>query len=184
MVNTYILMRHGEAASNVRGTLSSFPEPARNSLTKEGKKHAGEQAKKMKRRQINLIISSPLLRARQTARIVSAALGISVHYDKRLREINFGELNGAPEKKYDRFSRAPSFALRPKGGESLADVEKRTERFARSVTRRYSGKHILVVGHGAPLRILARVLANWKSAKFSRAKRLDLKTGEFARVAV
>ena len=94
--NKYYLLRHGEAVSNVKSIVSSWPEKFKNPLTGAGRKIVRQVAKKLKDKNIDLIFASDLLRTRQTAEIVGKALKLDLTFDARLREISFGALNGRP----------------------------------------------------------------------------------------
>ena len=92
--NKYYVLRHGEAVSNVKSINSSWPEKFRNSITKNGEKQVKKSLKKLKGHHIDFIFSSDLLRTKMTAGLASKLLKIEPKFDKRLREISFGSLNG------------------------------------------------------------------------------------------
>ena len=94
--NKYYILRHGEAMSNIKRVISSWPETFENPLTKIGVETIKESAEKLKDKNIDLIFASDLLRTKQTANIIGKALKIEPEFDKRLREINFGVMNGGP----------------------------------------------------------------------------------------
>ncbi|MDO8622604.1 MAG: class I tRNA ligase family protein, partial [bacterium] len=84
--NHFILMRHGEAESNARCVISSkLATSDQYPLTDAGRKRVTKAAESLKEVGITKIIASPFHRMRQTAEIVSAAVGVSVTYDERLR---------------------------------------------------------------------------------------------------
>ena len=74
--NKYYLLRHGEALSNVKNVVSSWPETFKNPLTAKGKEQIAESAKKLKSKGVNLIFASDLLRTKQSADIVAKALNL------------------------------------------------------------------------------------------------------------
>ena len=88
--NSYFLIRHGQALSNVKSVCSCFPETFHNPLTETGVQMVEASVHILKDKQIDLIFSSDVLRAKQTAGIVGNALNIEPEFDIRLREINFG----------------------------------------------------------------------------------------------
>jgi len=145
--NQYIFMRHGEALSNVRNITSSKGEAHK--LTIKGRTQVEMAAKKLKKQKIEMIISSPILRAQETSVIVSKVLDIPVHTDARLAEINVGMLDGRPAKEYDAYfsSWEEKFIKRPPEGENLSDVRSRVLNFIEEMEKKYSGKKILVIGH-------------------------------------
>ena len=153
--NRYIIMRHAEALSNIRKIATrkqnGFP------LTLHGKTQAARAAKKLAKEAIDVIYSSPILRARSTARITAKYLGIrDVRVDERLQEINTGIFDGKPNIKYhSHFATIlEKFTKRPPGGESLADVRSRALLFLQEVEQRHEGKTILIVSHDYPLWML------------------------------
>src|SRR6185369_1281741 len=81
---------------------------------------------------IRAVYSSDLRRARQTAEMIAAALGLPVRLDPALRELNLGEWQGltAPEiearyPEAHRRWREDSVTHRPPGGETLAALQER-----------------------------------------------------------
>ncbi|MBX4200650.1 histidine phosphatase family protein, partial [Candidatus Parcubacteria bacterium] len=85
--NTYYLLRHGQAISNVENIVSSWPELFENPLTEKGRGQVEEAAKKLQGKQIDIIISSDILRTKETAQIVAKTLGLPIEFDPRLREV-------------------------------------------------------------------------------------------------
>jgi broad specificity phosphatase PhoE len=82
-------------------------------------------AKKLKNEKIDLIISSDLLRTKQTAEILGKELGVKVIFDKRLRDIKFGVFEGKTLEEYQSFwkSYEEKFRKSPRGGEKLQSSE-------------------------------------------------------------
>ena len=157
MRNTFFLMRHGQSTHQVQKKRLIYPWPELSPifLTKKGKKDVKKTAKELKKIGIDIIYSSDVARAQQTAEIVAKELGIKVILDPRLRDINFGIFQGRLEEELiksipleDRISR------RPPGGESWSDVQKRMLSFFREIDKKYKNKKILIVGHKGPLWLL------------------------------
>lgn len=94
--NKYYILRHGEAMSNVKNIVSSWPEKLINPLTAKGKKQIKKAAQRLKGKHIDSIFASDLLRAKQTAEIVRQKLKIKPKFNKKLREVGFGDLNSRP----------------------------------------------------------------------------------------
>ena len=108
-----------------------------------------------------IILCSPYVRARETARLLaeSAGLGpdqgVRLRIDERLREKEFGILDRLtrfgiqqkhPELDEQR-GHVGKFYFRPPGGESWCDVILRLRSLLEMVTREYAGQRVLVVGH-------------------------------------
>ena len=83
-------------------------------------------AELLKDKHIDLIISSDLARAKQTAEIIAETTGAELILDKSLREMDFGILEGMPihevNEKYGGFHDRPYKDL---GGETFEEVEAR-----------------------------------------------------------
>ncbi len=156
--NNYFIMRHGHSESNERG-VTSYTTGMEVALTAQGKEETIAEAQKIKERNIDIIISSPFLRTKQTAEIVAGEIGIPVGdiiYDERIRELNVGEFEGKPWKEYIEFfeSHEERFTKRPEGGETLAELKQRMGAFLYEIEQKYEGKNILIVSHGGPLWLL------------------------------
>jgi probable phosphoglycerate mutase len=90
-------IRHGESEANTRHVFAGQRENSR--LTEVGKQQAREAAKELKARGIKIgkIISSPLLRARETAEILKEEAGLAqveILIDSRIAEFDMGSLTG------------------------------------------------------------------------------------------
>jgi isoleucyl-tRNA synthetase len=166
--NRYFVMRHGEAKSNVEDILDSAGDPD-NHLTLNGKAMARGAGAELKQKQIDLIVTSPFLRTRETASLVQQELGLSdsmVMVDERLRETGLGVYSGRPIEEWRKFfgTIAERFAKGPEGGESFTEVRRRVGEFLFDIERRYTGKNILIVSHGNPLWLMAQVAGRVPSA--------------------
>ncbi len=152
--NTYFVMRHGEASSNVSNTLD-FEGRTDNHLTEKGKKDVAQAAEMLaKKTNIDMVVYSPLVRTHETAEIIKKTFGLrdsAVMADERLREYNPNET---------------PLELRRRVGEVLFDIE-----------RRYSGKKILMVTHEAPVRLMREVAAR-QPLNSSKKDGESLKTAE------
>ncbi|MHB1463281.1 MAG: histidine phosphatase family protein [Armatimonadota bacterium] len=85
------LVRHGQTDWNVEKKTQGHTDIPLNDNGREQAKSLSMDISKLK---IDRIISSDLLRARETAEIVNEAFGVYLTFDKRLREINYGDLEG------------------------------------------------------------------------------------------
>jgi len=107
--------------------------------------------------------ASPLSRARETMERMRAAFDVTlpdVHYDQRLVEISFGNLEGKLHSEVSReLALAPGerdasyWDFRPEKGENYADVADRLADFAQLVTH-----HSVIVAHGGVLRVLRHLV--------------------------
>jgi len=153
--NSYFIIRHGGAKSNLEGYLDSGIDPD-NHVTETGRKNVLKSAQELKSQNFDLIISSNVLRAKETAEIVSNEIGIEVIHDNRLREKEFGVFDGKSLEEYasayqqvkEKFERACP------GGESRNDLKKRLGEFIYEIDSKYKDKKILIVSHGTPIYLL------------------------------
>ncbi len=176
--NKYFVMRHGETEGNVKKVWnidSNNPDP----LTELGKKSIKENAKVLAKEKIDIIIVSPFVRTQETANLVAESLNLSkenILIDSRAGEWNVG-------KEFDQKSVKDFFAVRNNStdryhfktdsGEAYSDVVVRSGDFIYDLERKYSGKNILIISHGAVTRALSLI-----SDGFSQ-KGLDKHTLEF-----
>jgi|ECHvirMinimDraft_2_1075157.scaffolds.fasta_scaffold00287_2 broad specificity phosphatase PhoE len=83
-------IRHGESEANAKGIYPNDSTP----LTPRGVDQAKALAKAMTGIKVEAIISSPALRATQTAEQLASELGLRVEVDDRFREVGLGSLVG------------------------------------------------------------------------------------------
>lgn len=164
--NKYYILRHGEALSNVKNIVSSWPEKFRNPLTANGARQIKESANKIKNKNINLIFSSDLLRTKQTAEIIGKKLKLTPKFDKRLREVGFGSLNSRPAEELIYLSFEKERLTRSfKGSETYGSVLKRVYAFLKYLEKKYEGKNIFIISHQCPLWILENKVKGFSLAQ-------------------
>lgn len=161
-------MRHGQSVANAEHRWVAAPESCLNchGLTDLGRTQVSESTqKKAARGELDdnmIVIASDYLRAKETAEIACAILGIaSLSFDERLRERHCGTLDGrilegeeaamilgkiATDDLADPFSTAY-------GMESTAAVLDRFTRLVAELEQKYEGQRFLLVCHGDLLRI-------------------------------
>ena len=98
-----------------------------------------------RRRDVDVVFSSDLRRAVHTVEL--AGLAVPHFQDWRLRECNYGELNGAPVDALD--PRADRVHKPFPGGQSYWDVLELTRSFLEDIRRWYDDQVVLVVAHSA-----------------------------------
>lgn len=180
--NKYFILRHGETVYQTKKkdfVYPSFPEKPLIKLTKRGQNQIKTAAKKLKKAKIDLIFSSDIFRARQTAEIAAKELERKVNFDKRLRDINLGTYHGkTKEEFYCDFPRK-RFYQRIKEGEGWNDVKRRIVTFIKEIDKKFKNKNILIVSHGDPLWLLEGAVKNWSIDKLIKIKEANfIKTGE------
>ncbi len=82
-----IIVRHGETDSNKKGTYLGWTDIE---LNEEGIRQAGGARDRLKGEKIDMILSSPLKRTRQTAEIINENFNLDIEYFESLKERNFG----------------------------------------------------------------------------------------------
>lgn len=157
--NKYFILRHGETIHQIKKPeiVYFWPEdkpPA--TLTRRGRKQIEKRTKQLKNKAIDLIFSSDILRTCQTADIVAKELGLEINFDKRLRDINWGTLQGKPGKEAWAYyqNMEERFKKAPQKGESWLDCQRRVADFIKEVDKKYNKKTILIISHGDPLWLL------------------------------
>jgi broad specificity phosphatase PhoE len=111
-------------------------------LTENGREQVLRLTGELRKIHIDSIVTSPMLRARQTAQIISSGLGIQVRLDPRLAEIGFGKFNNGP------FINVPKMTYESHELEQWEDVEKRVIQAIYD----YQGD-VVFVSHMFPIRV-------------------------------
>jgi isoleucyl-tRNA synthetase len=155
--NQYFLLRHGETIYQTKKkglTYSSWL--AGIGLTKKGQKEIEVLAKRLKSKKIDLIFSSGIQRAKETAEILAKELNCPIIFDKRLRDINVGIYYGKSERELyrDYPISVARFDKKIPQGESWLDCQKRMVNFIEEIDKKYQNKKILILSHGDPLWLL------------------------------
>jgi broad specificity phosphatase PhoE len=96
-----------------------------------------------------VVFTSDLARALETAEIAFAGSGVPVREDSRLRECNYGELNGRPVSEIDAEKLRRIDEPYP-GGESYRQVVDRVKSFLEHLSPEFDGSRVLLISHAAP----------------------------------
>jgi broad specificity phosphatase PhoE len=188
MNNNYILLRHGETPYQLmeERIVYPWPEPEPIHLTPNGRAMIKKAAEYLKKEDIDLIYSSDIPRAVESAEIVSDILGKPVNFESALREINLGIYRGGPLEKYKEEieESANSFSKVPEGGESEKECRERVAGFYKRMEEEHKGKNILIISHGAPLFLLSGTMLGFKETDFQAGKHksLKMKVGDINRI--
>jgi isoleucyl-tRNA synthetase len=150
--NSYFMMRHGEAESNLTGSIRSALDTT-DALTEKGKEQLTGAIKNLRDKNIDLIVASPLMRTKESAQMVKEVLGLSddqLVFDERLIELQAGPtLEGKTWTEYQaQFeTEERAFVDTPTEGENRMDVVRRVADWLFETEKKYQGKNILVVSH-------------------------------------
>jgi probable phosphoglycerate mutase len=179
----FYFARHGKSEANLRREFSN--RGLKHPLTPRGREQVAALARTLRDalgeegRRVCRLYSSPLLRARDTAEILSVALGVPVQVTDALREYDCGILEGRSDEAgwrlydevFEAWVRYGRREERIPGGESLADMEARFVPFVRRLlveTQDFASPHaplqpahVILIGHGGLYRcMLPLVLDN------------------------
>ena len=158
------IIRHGESVGNLHRICLGHTDL---DLTELGYKQAEATAEFLSNEKIDVIYSSPLIRAYNTAVPHGKLRGIEVVPRKDLREIFCGEWEGMVcsdiEKKYGKLytydwpNRFGTFVF--PGGESSIDCGNRFYKEVLKISQENNGKTVLIVAHGAVIRMFWAIIA-------------------------
>ncbi|MEN3534234.1 bifunctional RNase H/acid phosphatase [Microbispora sp. ZYX-F-249] len=161
VATSLLLLRHGQTPLSVEKRFSGLGDP---SLTATGLAQAEAAAQRLSRQpyEVEVIVTSPLTRARQTAEAVAAGTGLTVLVDDDLRETDFGAWEGHTfaeiQQRWPRELAAwladPDVA--PPGGESFAATARRVEQARDRIVKAHEGRSVVVVSHVTPIKMLVR----------------------------
>jgi len=160
-MTTLLLVRHGETDWNRDGRWQGGSDTRLNDLGREQARALADELDG----NIDVVYSSDLARARETADIVAAKLGLEVRVDPRLRERSFGSWEGLTTLEIE--ERFTDSHMRWQAGEDAGadDAEPFEDCFARvtgflaDVLRLHPGQEVLVISHGGSIRVIHAVAA-------------------------
>ena len=117
---------------------------------------------------LDIIISSPMLRAKETAMKVAERCNIPIIIDERLREWNYGEFEGK-SRYVDGFAdNKLEFAVRMgKSGESMIQLSHRVYSALDDIIEKYNNKNVLIVSHGGVCRVIETYFNDMTAKEFS-----------------
>jgi len=158
-----LLWRHGQTAWNAAGRVQGQTDI---DLTDLGRAQAEAAAPKLAEQHPDLIVSSDLRRAADTAAALAAITGLPVALDARLRERHHGIWEGLTNTEIT--SRWPAEAERWRAGlpvglniEEPDELGKRVVTALQDIAGRAPGATIVVTSHGAAIRRATGVLLGW-----------------------
>ena len=162
----FCLVRHGETDWNVERRLQGHTDI---DLNQQGMAQAEQMAKALKaiNLKFDVLYTSDLLRAANTAKAVEEIFGVNAIPDEALRERHLGALQG--------LTTADASALKPtlweihlsrnldhslEGGESILEFSHRIHGVLEKIRLQHFGKTILLVSHGGTLDMMYRLASN------------------------
>jgi alpha-ribazole phosphatase len=183
MTKRLILVRHGDLGERYRGRYIGRTDAP---LAEEGRRQAAALAGELGRLEGAHFLCSPLLRARQTARI---ALGDEAAFtiDDDLREIDFGrweamsfaEIAAADPAAVERWTALEDDFIFP-GGESIGSFRGRTEALAGRIAADPAGT-VVAISHGGVIRLL---ICHFLGLEYRRYLLFDVRPGSFSEISI
>lgn len=152
-----LLLRHGETPLSIEKRFAGVGDIA---LTESGVAQAKAAGAALKGHGIDVIVTSPLRRCRDTAAEVAAATGAEVRVEEGFRETDFGEWEGHSfsevrerwPAEMSAWLADPSVA--PPGGESFTATARRVRTARDKLMVRFRHQTVLVVSHVTPIKML------------------------------
>mgnify|MGYP001625075000 CR=1 FL=1 len=154
----FYIMRHGQTDWNKKGKIQGKTDIE---LNEEGIEQAKEARKVLENYPIDMIVASPLKRARKTAEIINETRKVPIMFDKALEERGFGYFEGKIRKEIhdeildseilDNYSLNKEY----KGVETIRGLCDRVWRLLNELKEEYADKNILLVTHGGVTRAIS-----------------------------
>ena len=154
-----ILIRHGETTWNVIGRYQGQADPP---LNERGHQQAQKVALELKEQtHLEVLFTSPLQRAKQTAQEIATQLNLPLFEDSRLMEIHQGnwqtklrsEIESAYPDLFLRWETEP-WQITPPGGEHLTQVQARVYAAVDEIVKHYPHQCVGLVTHRIPIALL------------------------------
>ncbi|MGM7682571.1 histidine phosphatase family protein [Cytobacillus sp. Hm23] len=147
------LIRHGETDWNKKGILQGTKDTPLNS---NGIIQAHQCSEFLKNSQWDILATSPLQRAKQTAQIINNNHNIPLIEVKKFMERHYGDAEGMTVK--ERNTKFPDQKYRDQ--EAWIDLQKRSMEGLYELHARFTNKKILLVSHGAVINAILATLSN------------------------
>ena len=153
-----IIIRHGETEWNQTGRFQGHSDVP---LSETGRAQAEALGRNLALDHVDAIYASDLIRAMETAAPLAARFSLTVTPDPLLRELNFGawegrsfsDVNAENPNAMKQFYNDPEYADIP-DSEPFPDFQKRVAGRVREIAAEQRGKRVVIVSHGASIRIL------------------------------
>ena len=136
---------HSTSVDNERGVATGWNQ---GELSETGREQARRLGERRRDDGVAVVFTSDLRRAVETAELAFAGSPIPVLQDARLRECNYGSLNGMPRARLEAERQLRLETPFP-GGESWREAVERVAGFLRELTESRDGERVLVIGHVA-----------------------------------
>ncbi|TEB06804.1 Phosphoserine phosphatase 1 [Pelotomaculum schinkii] len=166
------LIRHGETEWN---NTMKFQGVTDIPLSERGRRQAVSLGKRLAALKLDAFYASDLVRARETATIISSRHGMSIVTVPALRELNFGAWEGLTiaeikelfAGEIEQWWENP-FSIRIPGGETYNELIERSVNAIKEIIARHSDGRIAVVSHGGPIRSIVGSVLEMDLGKYWR----------------
>ena len=160
----FYFVRHGETIWNVENKICGATDIE---LTQKGHDQAVETGERILKEGIkaDLILTSPLVRAFETARHISEITGIPVKVDERLIEQNFGRYESTPRNGAEFHEAKKDMASRFGTGESMLHLAQRIYNLLDDI--KAGDKVCILVAHNGIARIVESYFREMDNEEFS-----------------
>ncbi len=153
-----LLIRHAESSWNAAGRWQGHGDPP---LSDRGRAQANALARELAHETIDVLVSSDLRRAAETAAIVGQARGLQPELNPRLRELDLGDWEGLTSDQIERTAgdvlrrlNDGDLDVRPGGGENLRELEQRAFSVVTELVDAHLGRRLAIVTHLGVIRAL------------------------------
>jgi alpha-ribazole phosphatase/probable phosphoglycerate mutase len=136
---------HSTTTDNERWIASGWLD---GQLSLAGKRQANELRERRGGEGLSAVFTSDLGRAVETAQLAFGGLGMPIFHDWRLRECDYGELNGTPVARLEVERSRHVYEPYP-AGESYSQVVFRVQSFLHDLSPRFENERVVVIGHSA-----------------------------------
>jgi broad specificity phosphatase PhoE len=171
-------VRHGQSEANVLKVISN--RGLQHPLTDLGREQAAQLAQALMSIPLTKIYSSPLLRAQQTAEIVSLALGLPFELADALREPDCGIIEGRSDEAawlehgrvWTAWLEQHQYDEHIEGGESCNDIRARFNPFLDRLLRDHgaTADQLLLISHGALIYTMLSITLSNAEATFAERR--------------
>lgn len=160
-----LLVRHGETVDNARQIMQGQTQ---GELNEQGRRQAREVADRLRDEPVDVVLSSDLRRAVQTAEIIARPHLHAVSTTPLLRERDWGSFTG-------RFIPALKGAVWPDDIESEESLLQRARSFLIYIAATYPGKRVVAVGHGIINKAILAVYAQCPMREVQRMMNAEVR---------
>jgi len=174
----FYFVRHGETVWNVENKICGATDIE---LTEKGHQQAIETGKKILDMGIkaDIILTSPLVRAKETARHISEITGIPMKVEPRVIEQNFGIWESTPRDGKEFHEAKKDMACRFGTGESMLQMAQRIYNLLDDI--KAGDKEVILVAHNGIVRIVESYFRDMNNEEFSSCgiKNCEIRKYEF-----